>query len=61
MSLRRSYTLLAPVYDLAVDRATRQIRRASLDSLPRQPGRILLAGIGTGLDLPHLPQRHQSQ
>ncbi|WP_234087071.1 class I SAM-dependent methyltransferase [Azonexus sp. R2A61] len=59
MSLRRSYTLLAPVYDLAVDRATRQIRRNSLAQLPRQAGRILLAGIGTGLDLPHLPQRHR--
>jgi len=59
MSLRRSYALLAPVYDLAVDRATRQIRRNSLEQLPRQAGRILLAGIGTGLDLPHLPQRHR--
>lgn len=59
MSLRRSYTLIAPLYDLAVDRATRQIRRHSLGALPTAPGRILLAGIGTGLDLPHLPAQHR--
>jgi ubiquinone/menaquinone biosynthesis C-methylase UbiE len=26
--------------------------------LPAEPGRVLLAGVGTGLDLPHLPSHH---
>jgi len=29
-----------------------------LTGLPREPGCILLAGVGTGLDLPHLPPQH---
>ena len=28
-------------------------------ALPATPGRVLLAGVGTGLDLPHLPAQHQ--
>jgi phosphatidylethanolamine/phosphatidyl-N-methylethanolamine N-methyltransferase len=52
--LRQSYSLIAPFYDLALDRATRAARRASIASL--EPGkRVLLPGIGTGLDLPFLP------
>jgi ubiquinone/menaquinone biosynthesis C-methylase UbiE len=35
------------------------MRRGSLSALPEQPGVVLLAGIGTGLDLPHLPARHR--
>jgi ubiquinone/menaquinone biosynthesis C-methylase UbiE len=58
MGLKQSYRLIAPFYDLAVDRATRGIRRHSLLQLPDKPGRILLAGVGTGLDLPHLPGQH---
>jgi phosphatidylethanolamine/phosphatidyl-N-methylethanolamine N-methyltransferase len=27
--------------------------------LPETPGRVLLAGVGTGLDLPHLPPQHK--
>lgn len=59
MSLRHSYTLIAPFYDAAIDRATRAARRCSLAALPAQPGRVLLAGVGTGLDLPHLPAQHR--
>lgn len=58
MSLRHSYTLIAPFYDAAIDRATRAARAHSLRALPAQPGRVLLAGVGTGLDLPHLPPQH---
>lgn len=59
MSLRHSYTLIAPFYDFALDRATRAARRESLAQLPTTPSRVLLAGIGTGLDLPLLPQQHR--
>jgi phosphatidylethanolamine/phosphatidyl-N-methylethanolamine N-methyltransferase len=59
MGLQHSYRLIAPFYDIAVDRATRGIRRHSLTQLPEQPGKILLAGVGTGLDLPHLPAQHR--
>lgn len=60
MSLRASYRLLAPIYDPVVDRASRAARAASLAALPRQ-GRldVLISGIGTGLDLPHLPRSHR--
>lgn len=58
MSLKRSYTLIAPFYDAAIDRATRAARKHSLSALPAAPGRVLLAGVGTGLDLPHLPPQH---
>ncbi len=58
MSLKHSYTLIAPFYDAGIARLTDAARRASLAHLPAQPGRILLAGIGTGLDLPHLPTQH---
>ncbi len=60
MGLRFSYTLLAPVYDAAIASATHSMR---LDSIRRldvtNPQRILINGIGTGLDLPHLPSIHQ--
>jgi ubiquinone/menaquinone biosynthesis C-methylase UbiE len=58
LSLRHSYSLIAPFYDAAIDRATRAARRHSLAALPAAPGRVLLAGVGTGLDLPHLPPQH---
>ena len=58
MSLKHSYTLIAPFYDAAIARATQSARQRSLSALPEQPGRVLLAGVGTGLDLPHLPPQH---
>ena len=60
MSLRRAYTLWAPVYDLAIDLATRGVRRRSLERLGQDTDRhVLLVGVGTGLDIPHLPARHR--
>ena len=41
-----------------IARATQAARRRSLTALPAQASRVLLAGIGTGLDLPHLPAQH---
>ncbi|WP_018953222.1 class I SAM-dependent methyltransferase [Thioalkalivibrio sulfidiphilus] len=56
MSLKHTYTLWAPIYDLFVDRALRGPRRRSLARLGEVAGQeILLPGIGTGLDLPYLP------
>jgi ubiquinone/menaquinone biosynthesis C-methylase UbiE len=58
LSLKHSYTLIAPFYDAAISRATRAARKRSLSALPKIPGKVLLAGVGTGLDLPHLPAHH---
>ncbi|HEX6829060.1 MAG TPA: class I SAM-dependent methyltransferase [Burkholderiales bacterium] len=56
MSLKHSYTLIAPLYDAVVERASREPRAQSLRRLPGESrARVLLNGIGTGLDLPHLP------
>ena len=60
MSLQRSYTLLAPFYDLIAGRAFERARRASLARLhDLPPSHILLDGVGTGLDLPLLAPRHR--
>ena len=59
MSLKHSYTLIAPFYDALIARATQAARQRSLSALPVEAGRVLLAGVGTGLDLPHLPPQHQ--
>jgi len=56
MGLKQSYTLLAPIYDAIVSNATAPMRRDSLRTLtPPANARILLAGFGTGLDIPYLP------
>lgn len=58
--LRYSYDLLAPLYDLVVSRVMRAARTRSLRALPGEvPGRVLLSGAGTGLDLPLLPLLHR--
>lgn len=60
MSLDHSYTLLAPFYDAIVTAATRGSRKRSLSALANLPPRdVLLLGVGTGLDLPHLPTQHR--
>ncbi|WP_374690400.1 class I SAM-dependent methyltransferase [Accumulibacter sp.] len=59
MNLGHSYTLIAPFYDAALMAATRAQRARSLAALPRSPARVLLTGVGTGLDLPLLPQQHR--
>ena len=60
LSLKHSYTLIAPFYDAAIARATQAARPAQPSPpCPKEPGRVLLAGVGTGLDLPHLPPQHQ--
>ncbi|MEO8331848.1 MAG: methyltransferase domain-containing protein [Gallionella sp.] len=57
--LRLSYSLIAPFYDLAISGPLRAARTHSLRSLPGDAARkVLLSGIGTGLDLPLLPAQH---
>lgn len=55
MSLRHTYTLFAPIYDLALERASERLRHDSLQRLGNTGGEVLVAGVGTGLDIPHLP------
>ena len=58
--LRSSYSLIAPIYDLAIEKAMRKAREQSLLALPRsEPGNVLISGVGTGLDLPFLPEMHR--
>jgi len=59
MSLRNSYTLLAPVYDWLIGPALARVRAQSLARLPSAGAHILINGAGTGLDLPLLPATHR--
>lgn len=60
MSLRTSYRFLAPIYDRVVDAPLRRARLRSLRTLPADREQlVLLNGVGTGLDLPHLPAVHR--
>lgn len=59
MSLKHSYTFIAPIYDLFVSGTFDSQRRKSLKSLRKLDlanSRVLISGIGTGLDLPFLPE-----
>lgn len=58
--LRLSYSLIAPIYDVFVERAMYAARIASLRTLPHsgEAKKVLLSGVGTGLDLPLLPTLH---
>lgn len=54
--LRLSYTLLAPIYDLIVASPTEACRKTSLQNLLGYNQRkVLINGIGSGLDIPFLP------
>lgn len=56
MSLRTSYTIIAPFYDLVVRSFSQELRKRSLARVELVAGQsVLLPGIGTGLDIPHLP------
>jgi ubiquinone/menaquinone biosynthesis C-methylase UbiE len=58
--LSTSYRWIAPFYDAVVAAPLRPARRASLASIPAD-GRlqILFSGVGTGLDLRHVPACHR--
>lgn len=54
-SLQRAYALWAPIYDSAVRSFSAPLRQSSLSHIPQGPCRVLIDGIGTGLDIPYLP------
>jgi ubiquinone/menaquinone biosynthesis C-methylase UbiE len=57
--LRMSYTLIAPMYDMVIERPLREVRKRSLSALPTTESKcVLISGVGTGLDLPLLPTLH---
>lgn len=57
--LRLSYSLIAPLYDFVIERPMRTARKRSLTHLPTDCSlRVLVSGVGTGLDLPWLPMQH---
>ncbi len=57
--LRLSYSLIAPLYDAVIERPMREARKQSLRALPTDESkRVLISGVGTGLDLPWLPTLH---
>ena len=57
MALKHSYALLAPIYDFLVKSALDSIRQTSLKRLIDTKNKsILINGIGTGLDIPYLPE-----
>ena len=57
MALKHSYTLLAPVYDYLVSGPIDGYRRISLSRIKHPDNKnILINGIGSGLDIPYLPE-----
>jgi ubiquinone/menaquinone biosynthesis C-methylase UbiE len=59
LSLTATYRLVAPFYDLVARPLFEGARHASLARLPRSgDASVLLDGVGTGLDLAHLPRGH---
>ncbi len=60
MSLKASYKLIAPFYDLIIDKPLAKIRVNSLAPLGAlSPRKVLINGIGTGLDIPYLAPQHE--
>ncbi|MBT8118142.1 MAG: class I SAM-dependent methyltransferase [Gammaproteobacteria bacterium] len=56
MALKHSYTLLAPIYDSLVSGPLDAYRAKSLSRIKETTNKkILINGIGSGLDIPHLP------
>ncbi len=56
MALKHSYTLLAPIYDIVVSGPIDFYRKKSLSRIQQTTNKqILINGIGSGLDIPYLP------
>jgi ubiquinone/menaquinone biosynthesis C-methylase UbiE len=60
LELQDWYTLWAPAYDAVVQMPFAPVRALSLKTLAdKPPSRVLVDGIGTGLDVPFMPIHHQ--
>lgn len=60
MGLKHSYTLFAALYDPLIARASEAVRASNLQPLREVNNKeVLLMGIGSGLDIPHLPHGHR--
>jgi ubiquinone/menaquinone biosynthesis C-methylase UbiE len=58
--LRLSYSFIAPLYDVVIDRLMRKARQKSILNLPMDSKKsVLVSGVGTGLDFPLLPKLHR--
>lgn len=58
--LRASYSFIAPLYDMVIERPMSEARKQSLRALPTECCKhVLVSGVGTGLDLPLLPTPHR--
>ncbi len=55
MSIKHSYTVLSPIYDLIVAAPTQELRCKSIQRLLAYKQQVLLNGIGNCLIIPHLP------
>ncbi len=56
MALKHSYTLLAPIYDSIVSGPIDDYRKQSIARITNTKNKnILINGIGSGLDIPYLP------
>ena len=56
MALKHSYTLIAPIYDAVVSGPIDRYRETSLARIKdAEDKHILINGIGSGLDIPYLP------
>ena len=59
-AVRQAYSRWAPVYDAIFGVANWAGRRAAVQAINRlPPGRILEAGVGTGMTLPHYDRAHR--
>ncbi len=55
MALKHSYRYIAPIYNKIVAKATYNMRKKSIEQITSiENKKVLISGIGTGLDVPHL-------
>jgi phosphatidylethanolamine/phosphatidyl-N-methylethanolamine N-methyltransferase len=58
-TIASAYARWAPVYDLVFDKVMAPGRRALAEAANRPNGKVLVVGVGTGLELPYLSPTRQ--